>query len=130
MKQKISFVTWMANLHINFFTLRNGVLVGTDKAGNRYYTEKSPRKGAKRVRRWVIYNGEPEASKVPPEWHGWLHHTVNEPLPENSPFHRPWQKEHQPNLTGTLQAYRPSGHVFEGSQRARATGDYEPWTPS
>ncbi|QJE72963.1 NADH:ubiquinone oxidoreductase subunit NDUFA12 [Aerophototrophica crusticola] len=129
MKNRVSFVTWMANIHINLLTWRLGVLVGTDKAGNRYYREKKARAGM-RERRWVLYNGEPEASKVPPEWHGWLHHTVKEPLGENSPFHKPWQKEHLPNPTGTLQAYRPPGHLFEGGERARATGDYEPWTPS
>lgn len=129
MKNSVSFVTWMANLHINLFTWRSGVLVGTDKAGNKYYRSKKVQPG-RRERRWVIYNGEPEATKVPPEWHGWLHHTVKEPLGEGSPFHKPWQKEHLPNPTGTLQAYRPPGHLFEGGERARATGDYEPWTPS
>ena len=28
-------------------------------------------------RGWVIYNGYAEASRVPPSWHGWLHHTVD-----------------------------------------------------
>ncbi len=28
-------------------------------------------------RRWVIYSGDAEASKVPPGWNGWLHHTVD-----------------------------------------------------
>ena len=27
-------------------------------------------------------------------------------------------------------AYRPPGHEFKGGKRARATGDYEPWTPN
>jgi len=33
-------------------------------------------------------------------------------------------------LTGSPQAYRPPGHDFQGGQRAKATGDYEPWTPN
>ena len=32
-------------------------------------------------------------------------------------------------LTGTDQAYRPPGHTLKGGRRAKATGDYEPWTP-
>lgn len=110
------------------FTWMHGELVGTDQFGNRYYRDKRTR-GHKRERRWVIYNGEPEASKVPAEWHGWLHRSVVEP-PTQLPPRRPWQKEHEPNLTGTAYAYRPLGHQLRGGRRAKATGDYEPWTPS
>jgi NADH:ubiquinone oxidoreductase subunit len=113
-----------------------GELVGTDQFGNRYYRQKNYRpreKGAgkfSRERRWVLYNGETEASRVPPEWHGWLHHTVAEPPPSGAPTKRyPWQKEHLPNLTGTPLAYRPPGSLLRGGQRAPATGDYEPWQP-
>ena len=42
---------------------------------------------------------------------------------------RPWQKPHQQNMTGTINAYRPKGHDFRGGQRAHATGDYEAWSP-
>ncbi|AWJ84660.1 NADH:ubiquinone oxidoreductase subunit NDUFA12 [Azospirillum sp. YIM DDC1] len=129
MSEKISLITWMANIHIRFVTWRRGNKVGTDRFGNTYYRCPSKIAGVKE-RRWVIYAGEPDASKVPPEWHSWLHHTTKEPLPEgNSAFHKPWQKEHLPNLSGSLQAYRPPGHQYAGGQRVRATGDYEPWTP-
>jgi NADH:ubiquinone oxidoreductase subunit len=110
------------------FTWLHGDLVGTDQFGNRYYLDKRTR-GQKRERRWVVYNGEAEASKVPPEWHAWLHRTTVAPPTGQSP-RRPWQKEHQPNLTGTGLAYRPQGHQLRGGHRAKATGDYEPWTPS
>ena len=43
---------------------------------------------------------------------------------------KPWQKEHLPNRTGTPEAYHPPGSEYEGGQRAKATGDYEPWRPS
>lgn len=118
------------SLGTRLFTWLNGEVVGADAYGNRYYRAKG---GAKRTdgkeRRWVIYNGEPEGSKVPPEWHAWLHHTAKEP-PKEGAKGPSWQKEHVPNLTGTLNAYRPSGHTYAGGKRARATGDYEPWTPS
>ena len=107
------------------FTWFNGRLVGRDAAGNAYYEDKRARAG-ERARRWVIFAGTPEASKVPPEWHTWLHHTTQQALPENR---RPWQKPHQPNMTGTAQSYRPAGHDYKGGQRAKATGDYEAWTP-
>ncbi|MEC8792576.1 MAG: NADH:ubiquinone oxidoreductase subunit NDUFA12, partial [Pseudomonadota bacterium] len=31
--------------------------------------------------------------------------------------------------TGTRYAYRPPGHASQGGQRAKATGDYQAWTP-
>ena len=83
----------------------------------------------KRERRWVIYAGQPEASKVPPEWHGWLHGTQVEPPTEVTPVHYPWMKPHLPNLTGTPLAYRPPGHTLSGGRRAAATGDYQAWSP-
>jgi NADH:ubiquinone oxidoreductase subunit len=128
MAEKISFTTWMTNLTIRLQTWRRGKLVGTDRFGNTYYTDKKARSGMK-ARRWVLYNGEPEASRIPPEWHGWMHGSMAAPLPEGSPFHKPWVKDHRPNPTGTLTAYRPQGHQLNGGQRAKATGDYEPWTP-
>src|ERR1044071_917457 len=111
------------------FTWLCGAQVGEDTFGNRYFHERRAR-DPKRVRRWVLYNGEAEASRVPPEWHAWLHQIVNDPPPSGAPRRRAWQKEHVPNLTGTALAYRPPGHDFRGGHRARATGDYEPWTPS
>jgi len=111
------------------FTWLNGELVGTDSTGNRYYREKRPQPG-RRERRWVLYQGEAEASRVPADWHGWLHHRTDVPPPPGGKPKRPWQKEHLPNLTGTAQAYRPPGHVLRGGRRDRATGDYEPWRPN
>jgi NADH:ubiquinone oxidoreductase subunit len=109
------------------FTRLRGRQVGTDSVGNIYYEERRPRPGTLRNRRWVIYAGEAEASKVPPEWHAWLHYTTDSPLPDAG--RRPWQKPHIPNVTGTPASYRPPGHDYQGGRRARATGDYEAWTP-
>jgi len=111
------------------FTWLNGVQVGTDSQGNSYYRGKRTARGA-REKRWVVYDGRVEASRVPPTWHSWLHHTTDD-IPEDDVGRRwDWQREHQPNMTGTDQAYRPPGHVLKGGQRAPATGDYEPWQPS
>ena len=101
----------------------SGVLVGSDPHGNRYYRSK------KGDRRWVVYSGLVEASRVPADWHGWLHHTFAEP-PTAAPFKtKPWEKEHRPNLTGTASAYRPEGSLLASGVRPRATGDYQAWKP-
>jgi len=122
-------------LGTRLYTWLKGELVGTDQFGNRYYREKGRQKLVKggglesRERRWVLYNGMAEPSKVPAEWHGWLHH-IFAAVPVIDPAaRRPWQKEHLPNLTGTALAYRPPGSVLRGGHRDKATGDYEPWTP-
>ncbi len=108
------------------FTWLHGRSIGSDEAGNLYYVEKRARAG-KRARRWVMYKGEPEATKVPPEWHAWLHYTTDEPIPLST--RKFWQKPHQENLTGTAASYRPPGHDYRGGHRSPATGDYESWTP-
>ena len=112
------------------YTWFAGRMVGADGFGNRYYRDRfgARRFDGRREKRWVIYRGAPEATKVPPEWHAWLHQMVDEP-PSGKPALRPWQLPHEPNRTGTPQAYRPPGHDYKGGQRAKATGDYEPWTP-
>jgi NADH:ubiquinone oxidoreductase subunit len=118
------FIWWHGQtLGTRLFTWRQGSLVGTDGQGNRYYQDRKAR------RRWVIYNGEVEASRVPAEWHGWLHYTVDLPPDRANYPSRSWFKPHQPNLTGSLAAYRPAGSLLGDGQRAAATGDYEAWKP-
>jgi len=128
------FFTWWngATLNTLLWTRLYGELVGEDEYGNRYYRTKGgaidPTLGFER--RWVIYNGLAEASKVPPSWHGWLHHTVDVAPTQEDYEPREWQKPHRPNLTGTPLAYRPSGSTLASGQRPKATGDYKAWVPS
>lgn len=110
------------------FTLFNGKLVGADQFGNRYFVEKKQPKG-RREKRWVMYNGAPEPSKIPAEWHGWMHYTSNIPPSKRTVSHHAWEKPHMPNLTGTVNAYVPPGHMLSGGERAPATADYKPWKP-
>lgn len=124
----------MVSLGTRLLTLLRGEYVGIDSLGNRYYREKGRRRlmhgGGResREKRWVIYAGEPEGSKVPAEWHAWLHHTVDE-VPNPARRRYPWEKEHRPNMTGTPFAYRPPGSILRGGKREPSYGDYEPWTP-
>jgi NADH:ubiquinone oxidoreductase subunit len=102
--------------------------VGEDEFGNIYYRAVEAYKG-QGERRFVIYPHVSEASNVPPLWHGWLHHQSEAPPAECSVIKKAWQKPHQPNMTGTAQAYRPPGSALGKAQRPPATGDYEAWTP-
>lgn len=118
------FAWWTGRpLATRILTATKGRLVGEDDYGNKYY---ETRDGS---RRWVLYSGDVEASKVPADWHGWLHKTYDapptkEPLPTKS-----WEKPHQPNMTGTEDAYRPKGSAHTESARPRVSGDYEAWSP-
>lgn len=127
---KRSFATFLNSWYMRLFTWRQGQLVGTDAFGNSYYRAPNNQRHG-RERRWVVYGSryavEPEASMVPPEWHGWLHHSYDAPLPVD--MNKSWIKPHQANLTGTASAYRPAGHQLAGGKRAAATGDYEAWSP-
>lgn len=102
--------------------------VGQDRFGNTYWEARSRRDVYGRPMRRVIYAGTPEATTVPPEWWGWIHNTIEQPLPETAP-RRVWQKEHRPNMTGTAEAWRPPGADSRGGQRPATAGDYEAWTP-
>ena len=80
--------------------LFSGKLVGKDQNGNKYYESKSGR-------RWVIYNGEVEASKIPNEWYSWMHY-INNKIENKHKFKKyDWQKEHLPNQTGSKDSYHP-----------------------
>ena len=116
-------VTWWngQTLNTQLFTARRGVKVGEDAAGNIFYQTRDAKK------RWVIYNGEIEASRVSPDWHGWLHFTWDTPPTEVPLAHRPWEKPHQENLTGTAAAYAPPGSIRKGDAAPRR--DYEAWAP-
>jgi NADH:ubiquinone oxidoreductase subunit len=112
-------------------TLR-GEQVGSDVQGNRYFRAKKPRTDgpfAGTERRWVIYNGANDASRVPAEWHGWLHGSFDGVPESNLPPARIWEADYTPNATGTAEAYRPAGALERGGKRAAASGDYEAWSP-
>lgn len=124
------FSWWSGNTWGTRFTIwRQGQLMGEDEFGNRYYVQKSGVGPNGKPRRWVVYKSLSEPTLVPPEWYGWLHYTTDVPPTQEGYQKRPWQKPHRPNLTGTPQAYRPSGSIVGAGHRQKATGDYKPWRP-
>lgn len=118
----------MATVGTKLYTWLYGHRVGEDDFGNVYYEAKSTPKQGRR-KRWVMYKGIPEASKVPAIWHGWLHYTHEQPLKPEEAKRYSWQKEHLPNLTGTKYAYAPPGHASKGGQRVAVAADYQAWKP-
>ena len=117
--------TWWdgATIGTALFNWRNGVRVGADSQGNVYFHSK---KGDKR---WVMYNGANDASRIPPEWYSWIHHQIDGHPDEALPPPRKFQAPATANLTGTAGAYRPSGSLERGGRRQAASGAYQAWTP-
>jgi len=97
--------TWWHKQTVGTFiyTLFAGKFVGSDESGNKYY---SSSKG----RRWVIYKNYVESSKIPAEWHSWIHF-LNRNKPSGETKKYLWQKQHEENLTGTKKAYKPDGSL-------------------
>ena len=109
------------------YTSRHGIQVGTDDAGNAYY--RGPKDGEGYERRWVIYPGENDPTKIPPGWHGWLHHRTDIPPSEEDYVAPAWVKPHKPNMTGTALAYRPPGSLLNPESRRQTADEYDAWTP-
>ena len=101
------------------YTLFFGKFVGRDEFGNKYF---SSSKG----KRWVIYKDTVESSKIPSEWHLWIHFLTNDKPSENLRKFE-WQKRHEENLSGTTKAYKPDGSLTSDSKKNMKK--YETWKP-
>ena len=122
--------TWWngATLGAMFDIGKRATFVGEDDQGNRYFEERKPTLEG-RKRRYVMYKGYAEPSRVPVDWHGWLHHTFEVP-PTREPFLlQSWEKPHLPNLTGTIFAYRPKGSLSLVTAGEKKSEGYEAWKP-
>ena len=96
------FIWWnQETLGTKLKTIFFGNFVGSDLTGNKYYESKAGK-------RWVIYSGEIDASKIPGEWYSWIHFTNNKIENEHTLIKHDWQKPHQSNQTGTENAYHPN----------------------
>ena len=119
----LQFFTWWngQTLGTRFMTWRYGEKVGEDAEGNIYYQNGE--------RRWVIYNGDAEPSRIPSGWHGWMHHRTDVPPPQDGYAVREWELAHKANMTGSAGAYRPKGSMANQTKRPDTTDGYEAWTP-
>jgi len=91
--------------------------IGIDEFGNEYFQNKLGK-------RFVIYKGIAEPSKIPAEWHGWIHYSSDLAPVKISTHKFSWQKIHLPNLTGTKGAYSPMHSAVK-----KTSAEYEAWKP-
>ena len=89
--------TWWegASLGTSLYSWRHGRKVGEDSLGNVYMEAK------KGDRRWVMYKGSNDVSRVPPEWYAWLTRQIDAVPDEALPPPPKFLKTPAPNLTGT-----------------------------
>ena len=110
------------------YTFFCGRQVGSDDQGNRYFQSRKTPKG-EAGRRWVLYKGYPEPTKIPALWYSWMHRLTDE-IPQGKKSMRyAWEKPHKPNLSGSNLAYAPPGHILKGGERYDVESDYQPWQP-
>jgi NADH:ubiquinone oxidoreductase subunit len=95
--------------------------IGADQFGNKYFIGKN-KNYLGHSKRFVVYDGKSESSKVPPMWHAWLHYLNNE-IPDGNESYS-WQQEHIPNLTGTKHAYNPD------KAKNKKLETYSTWIPN
>jgi len=111
--------TWWHKQTVGTFiyTLFTGKFEGSDQFGNKYYSNS---KG----KRWLIYKNNIESTKIPPEWHAWIHFLTKK-IPSDNLRRFSWQKKHEENLTGTKKAYKPEGSLT--NEERKNVKKYEVW---
>ncbi|KAG5617435.1 hypothetical protein H5410_017259 [Solanum commersonii] len=106
-------------------------LVGVDKFGNKYYEKLGDTQYGRH--RWVEYaqKNRYNASQVPAEWHGWLHH-VTDHTGDELLLLKPkrYGLEHKENFSGEGDAYiyHSKGHTLNPGQRDWTR--YQTWQPT
>jgi len=112
----IIFTWWNKQTFGTFLkTLFYGSYVGKDELGNKYYKSKSNE-------RWVVYNNKIDATKITSSWYLWIHHTTDKVPGKEVEKKYLWQKQHQENLTGTKNSYKPIKIKKDGTKKK-----YETW---
>lgn len=103
-------------LGLLLYTKLFGRYIDADIFGNSYYQTRN----SKKIKRWIIYNGLYDPSKIPAEWHAWLSFNKDSPPKRN-------QKNWIPNTTGTNFAQNQITSIENIPQTA--LNYYDSWSP-
>lgn len=123
---------FLVKLYLKMFAVN----VGHDIHGNLYFESKQ-KDCFGRKERFCFYNGRAEASKIPAEWHAWMHHQkVHISTTGITHVKRGWQKNHIQTLTGTKYRYLPENHpLYDKShdlhqcESQSSALKYKSWSP-
>lgn len=124
--------TWWngATIGTTWTIFKRGKKVGQDEFGNTYYQARDNRDSYDgRKRRWVKYNGYAEPSKIPPDWHAWMHYITDVPPSQEPLARKVWEEGHMPNFTGSVHAYKPKGAIGAADRTPEPGTGYQRWVP-
>ena len=88
-----------------------GVKVGEDEYGNQFFELKRT-DYLGRKKRYCLYNGIPEASKISPEWHPFMHYQIEAKDVKTTFKQYKWQKSAVPDATLSQKKYLPRHHFL------------------
>jgi len=113
-------------------TLKIGELKGMDQFGNKYYENNDYPLGQNR---WVEFGKKttiPEASRIPPEWHLWIHQAAKVPATKLEETPKKFHANHIENPTGNPEAYSPTSFLLNPKNLKNPKGKsdgIEEWDP-
>ena len=99
----------MMKFLVRIYLKFRGTEVGEDQYGNKYFELKRVDSFG-RKKRYCLYSGLVEASKIAPEWHPFMHYQIEaKEVPKNIRSYK-WQKLALPDLTLSDVKYLPKNH--------------------
>ncbi len=118
------------NIGIWLYTKIFCSLIGIDEFGNKYYEQHLFIKKNQNRKRYVRYSSNfPEATSISNLWFNWLHYRCNNIPSAQKLIAYEWEESNSPNLTGTPNAYYPSGHILGDGVQQPIEANYQAWKP-
>ena len=112
------------NIGTILYSFLKGKKVGQDKIGNKFYVHKNNEN-----KKWVLYKYIVDPTSLDVKWQIWLT-TANSNAPlsiEENNFK--WQKDKQPNLTGTINSYHPKININKSKKDIKNENKNSTWSP-
>lgn len=103
---------FLVRIYLNFA----GTKVGVDDYGNKYFELKRTDSFG-RKKRYCLYNGKPEASKISPEWFPFMHYQIEASDVIKNRKQYKWQRNALPDLTLSEIKYLPKNHPLFDEER-------------
>ena len=102
---------FLVKIYLNFF----GEKVGEDEYGNQFF-ELKQKDYLGRKKRYCLYHGSVEASKISPEWHPFMHYQIDAKDVCQTFKQYKWQKSYVPDVTLSEVKYLPKNHQLYNSK--------------
>ncbi len=91
--------------------------VGEDEYGNSFF-ELKRKDYLGRKKRYCLYNGVVEASKISPEWHPFMHYQIDVDEVKKTFKQYKWQKPATPITTLSKDKYLPKNHILNAQKKS------------